>query len=357
MSENSNPLDREYFFPSLLRHRCKRNQVFRLMAGMMKRGYPLPDILLALAGFSLWFQGPLRRMATRVNEGVPLADALEDEWRRCPRLVIELARLGEHRGILPSTLALASELIENEDREGKKSELKNFLTYLWLVAGLLILIVLLLGVYVTPVFNELFAQSGMALPGFTGKVLGYSNILVNHFGLTILFLVAAVLLIKFGPRRLRGVAWLERAPVLGRLVGYRRWWRIAYGAGMLNRLGVPVDAALRALGRGMGYPAVEDAAARINARLAEGKSVAEAMEGERALAPMFRWAVASGYAAGDLAQTLIRFGEMTRELEAALTAQLIPVLEVVLIFVLALAAGLFVTAMYLPLLSLGGMTG
>jgi type II secretory pathway component PulF len=354
MSESPNVMGLRLEIPNLMPHARRRNQVFRWMAGMMKRGYPLPDILHSLADTTYSFHYPLRRMAMKVEEGVSLGDALSEEWRYCPRIVIELVKLGERRGILPQTMSLACELIDPPQPGGHKSSIKAILAYLAIITVVFLCLAAVMLIFVVPVFMAIFRDANIALPAFTNKVLLLSSLLVNNFFLLLLLCIPALIGLWFGLFKLQGAAFLEKVPLLGRLIGAGRWWRLAYGTGVLMREGVPLDMALATLARGLKYRAVEAAAARLGAHLKEGKTPAEAASAEPALVPMFRWAVSSGQAAGNLPATLIRLGEMERELEVALVSRLAPMLEVFFLIFLITVVGMFSVAMYQPIFVLGG---
>jgi type II secretory pathway component PulF len=289
------------------------------------------------------------------EEGAAVSELLEKKWGSfVPRLALELARLGDRRGLLPQALGLACELIDPARPAGFRSGVRNSLTYLAVNAAVGIGAVALLLFMVFPQIERVFADSGIALPSLTVGVITIFRYLFDYLGLFLLVGVMVLVGVFLAGYRLRSLTVLEKIPLAGKLFRYARWWRILYGCGTLMEHGVALDEALAVMARGLHFSAGAEAAERVGARLREGQSPSEAVAPERGLAGVFRWAVAVGQERGELARTLQRTGIMFRERETLFITRLVPALEVISLLIILAVMGLFVAAMYSPFFLLAG---
>jgi type IV pilus assembly protein PilC len=237
----------------ILARGSERGQLYRWMAGMLRRGYPLPRILEALAGVSrrhrIWFLA----LAQQAREGIPLSQAMKKGWGYAPPIVRELVETGEKRNVLAQALTLACELIDPERPSDQKADLKTPSIYFGAVLAITLMTVSVLLIYVVPVFAKMFVDAGGALPLPTQVIISFSTWITKEYGALYLLFGAAILVIGLwlALKWDRADQLLERLPWLGRVFRYSRWWKIAYGMGTLMQEGVPLDEALATLGKGL----------------------------------------------------------------------------------------------------------
>lgn len=94
-------------------------ELLRLLALMLDEHLPLgPALGLLGPGLSDAYVGRIcRRLATQVERGTPLWQAIDDS-RALPRSIVPLVRWGEHTGQLPAALRTAAEMLEGRVARG-----------------------------------------------------------------------------------------------------------------------------------------------------------------------------------------------------------------------------------------------
>src|SRR5204863_1068583 len=130
------------------------------------------------------------------------------------------------------------------------SEFAGFLTYLGAVLGVLIVVVLLYGIIILPQFRSLYGGFGRELPGFTQLVFGsgawfFTLLLLGSLALLI-FLSWFVCLLRSRLRRYVPIpARLQRVPFVGPVaLAYNEYLWVSY-ARLLRTTGISAVQALR----------------------------------------------------------------------------------------------------------------
>jgi len=316
------------------------------MAGMMRRGYPLPSILESLSSVSRWYHGWLRKMAFHVREGVPFSEVLQKDWVSVPQLVKTLIKVGEEYNILPQALTLACELNKPQWPPGQKRRLLTILLY-FLCVGLLQSFIII--VFVVPVFEDMFKSFGSALPLLTQAVVITSRFITGHF----LALILVIVLFFVFIRKFRRLGWVpgftERLPLVGGIIKYSRWWKILYGMGRLFKEGVPLDRTVMALGEGLQMPSLERAGNRMSGRLGEGVQLVEAVRAEKIFPAGVLWAVASGETEDDISPALMRAGEAYKELADTYLSRFTAVTNLIILIILFAMCAALIISVYMPI--------
>jgi len=135
-------------------------------------------------------------------------------------------------------------------RVAVRSEFAGFLTYLGAVLAVLIVVVCMYGLFILPQFRSLYGGFGRELPTLTGLVFGggaplFTLLLLSAFGL-IIFLCWFVYLLRRQLRRYVALsAGYERIPLVGPVaVAYHQYLWLSY-AGLLRAGGIQAADALR----------------------------------------------------------------------------------------------------------------
>jgi type IV pilus assembly protein PilC len=334
---------------SLFPH-SKQKRLLAQMAGMLRRGYPLSRILESLAGVSHKYRQWLLRMARQVREGATLSMAMKKDWVAVPPIVGSLVDVGEKQGALPKILTLACELNDPDQLPGQRFKLFGLTLYFFFVGVFLLGMVMVL---VVPVFEEMFASFGRGLPYLTQLTVGVSRTVGRYSLPLVLVFTAAFVLIRcharwvYRWRLLYGI--VERIPLAGRYFRYSRWWKMLYGLGGLMKAGVPLEDAVKAMGRGLRMPAMVQASDRISTRLAQGMDLAEALRAEKIFPTGISWAVAVAEAGGDIPDTLVTLGAAYRGLAQGLMGRLAAGINVLILLVIVWTICGIIVSMYLPI--------
>lgn len=130
----------------------------------------------------------LQDMAVLGDDGISLA-AIFQKTGRFPAYVCTLLTVGEQVGKTEETLtALAQYYIR---REQMRRQIRSSLLYPAMLLGVLLAVMVILLVWVLPVFDDVYAQLGSRLTGLAGSLLTFGTVL----GKLLPFLCAGLVLI------------------------------------------------------------------------------------------------------------------------------------------------------------------
>lgn len=325
------------------------------LAAAAETGRPIAAGLEALAAeaTSARTRQVLLDLSRRVTAGESLDAALEAQQGRLPDAMPAVIRAGQRVGRLPLALLRYVDL-ERESRELQRSLWVSLLYPLVLMIGCLA-ILLLLAVYVIPMFDAIFVDFSVELPRLTTAVLGLSQ-LTRQFWSTLLVAGAALLIGGYFAIRLLVPAavrstLLDLIPLFGWM---RRNFAIARFARLLALLmdgATPFPEAVRLAGAAAN-PGLEAAADRLAGAVESGIAPEEAAQDSSAwprwLVPVFRWHD-RGPAFSEALETAADLC-VTRSQEQMTLATL--VMEPAVIVCVALTIGGVVVSLFLPLVKL-----
>lgn len=149
----------------------------------------------------------LSQMALRADEGAALSAVLRESGK-FPGYVSAMIEVGEQTGKVEQTLTAVARYYEGRGRMDRY--LRSALVYPASLLGVLVAVVLVLLVWVLPVFNDVYSRLGSSLTGVAGGLLTLGSALRKGMPVIcgVIVLIGAVLVIK--PLRGRIMAWWSR---------------------------------------------------------------------------------------------------------------------------------------------------
>lgn len=137
----------------------------------------------------------LAQMALRADEGAALSAVIR-ETKKFPGYVSAMIEAGERTGKTEQTLAAVARYYER--RWHMDRYLRFALMYPTSLLGVLLAVVVVLLVWVLPIFNDVYARLGSSLTGIAGGLLTLGNILRKGMPVIcgVVALIGAVLIIK-----------------------------------------------------------------------------------------------------------------------------------------------------------------
>ncbi|MFJ6023499.1 type II secretion system F family protein [Brevundimonas sp. NPDC092305] len=304
--------------------------------------------------------GPiLMEVASSIVEGQSFAAALERHPRVFPEYFRASIAAGEQSGRLSEVLAHLTDFVAAREKAGRKIQLA--LLYPALLAGVSLLMITLLLVYVVPDIVKVFVSRGAALPLLTRALIGLSGA-VQSFGLPLLVFMA---LLGFGWNRWLAVPANARAFARFRLNtppfrGFTRQLNAARFAGSLATLvrsDVPLVDALRAAAAVTPNAYVRERALYATQRVREGASLRRALSEAEVFPRMLLAVVASGEQSGRLGPGLERAAaDLEQDLEQLVTA-LVALVEPAVLLVMGGVVLLMVLAILMPIINLNNLAG
>ncbi len=298
----------------------------------------------------------LREVAAAVEKGKSLSDAFKEHRRQLPPILINMLVAGEVSGTLDQALRRLA--IHFEKEHELREKIKSAMTYPLLVAGMALVAMVFLMIFVVPIFVELFTGMGAQLPLPTRLVLGVSNLLTRYWYLLLLLLGALYFAFRRAAAGERGKEMIDRLlmrlPVAGPLTRKTLVARFARTLATLLRSGVPLLLSLETVENVAGnmLAAREIAAARENIR--EGERMAPVFSKSKFLSPMDVSMMAVGEESGALDDLLEKLAVFHEQEVETMVARLSSTLEPLLIAGVGVMVAFIALSIYLPLFGMAG---
>ncbi len=325
----------------------------RQFATMINSGLPLVQALDILAEQSenKQLKDVTKQVVYDVESGHTLADALRKHPKAFSELYVNMVAAGEAGGILDTILLRLATFMEKNDALVRK--VKGAMIYpavIFAVAGLCIVVLL---IFVIPVFQDMFAGIGQALPLPTRIVIGASDFLKGFWwamgGGGFLAWVLFKRYYATPDGKLNIDKLMLHVPVLGDLIRKSSVSRFTRTLGTLIASGVSILDGLEITAKTAGNRVIHDAVMESRASIAGGETIAAPLQKSKVFPPMVISMIAVGEQTGGLDEMLSKIADFyDEEVDAAVEA-LLALMEPVMIVVLGAVVGGMIVAMYLPI--------
>ena len=330
---------------------------FRQFSVMIDAGLPLVQCLEILAANqeNPSFQKTLTGVRTTVEGGATLANAMRQYPVVFDDLTTNMIEAGETGGILDIILQRLAVYVEKAVR--LKAAVKSALIYPVAVVSLAGLIVGALLKWVVPIFANLFAGLGVALPLPTRIVMGLSGFCAE-------FLVGG-----HRGRRGRLSLVLERSariredaitstnscsicPSSDRCLRKIAVGRFTRTLGTLITSGVPILEGLAITARTSGNAVLEEALMKVRKAIEEGRTIVDPLRECGVFPNMVTQMIGVGEATGAMDSMLQKIADFYEEEVDAATKDMLAMLEPVIIGLLGVTIGGIVISLYMPLFAM-----
>jgi type IV pilus assembly protein PilC len=334
----------------------------RQFSVMIDAGLPLVQCLeiLAQQQDNKYFQQILLQVRQDVEEGSTLAAAMARHPRVFDQLYANMVEAGETGGILDLILQRLSTFIEKIVK--LKRDIISAMIYPAAVILLAIVAVAVIMIVVIPQFQQIFLGllgPGEALPLPTRIVVGFSNFLAGWGGLSILGgVIAVVVAVRFyykTPSGHRNIDYLLlKIPIIGDIFRKISVARFSRTLSTLLSSGVPILQSLDITAKTSGNVIIESAITKVRAGVERGENFVDPLKATEVFPHMVAQMIGIGEQTGALDAMLGKIADFYEaEVDSAI-ANLLTLIEPILIGFLGVTIGSNVIAMYLPLFTLIG---
>jgi type IV pilus assembly protein PilC len=329
---------------------------FRQFSVMIDAGLPLVQCLEILAANqeNPSFQKTLTGVRTTVEGGATLANAMRQYPVVFDDLTTNMIEAGETGGILDIILQRLATYVEKAVR--LKSAVKSALIYPVAVVSMAMLIVGALLKWVVPIFANLFAGLGVALPLPTRIVMGLSAFVQTFWWI----FLAGVVGVWFGIKQIRkhptGRYYFDKTllfiPVIGGLLRKIAVGRFTRTLGTLITSGVPILEGLSITARTSGNAVLEEALLKVRKAIEEGRTIVDPLRECGVFPNMVTQMIGVGEATGAMDSMLQKIADFYEEEVDAATKDMLAMLEPIIIAILGVSVGGIVISLYMPLFAM-----
>ncbi len=289
-----------------------------------------------------------------VEAGGSLSDSLGRHPKEFPPIMVNMIRAGEVGGFLDGAL---DSIAVNFEKESKlRSTIKSAMAYPVMVLALSVIAVILMLLFIVPIFKTMFEGLGSELPLPTQMLVTLSASMV--YVLPVLAVAAVIFSVWW--RNNKNTDQVRsfvdpiklKLPIFGALMKKIAVARFTRNLSNMIGAGVPILQALSVVGDTSGNWVLSEAAKRVADSVRQGKSIAGPLSEEPVFPPMVVQMIAVGEDAGSLELMLAKVSDFYDAEVQATTEALTSLIEPLLIAFLGVVVGGMIIALYLPIFSI-----
>jgi type IV pilus assembly protein PilC len=328
----------------------------RQFSVMIDAGLPLVQCLEILGSQqqNKTFARVLQQTRMDVEGGASLADAMRKHPKAFDELFTNMIAAGEAGGILDTILKRLATYIEKNVK--LKAQVKGAMVYpvsVLSIAGIVIAVILW---KVIPTFASMFAGLGAELPLPTRFVIALSQWFVRLLPFLVIGGILLVVAFRryyatYGGRRVVDKIILK-APIFGTLMQKIAVARFCRTLATLISSGVPILDGLEITARTSGNAIIEDAIMFVRKGVESGLTLAQPLKETGAFPAMVVQMIGVGEQTGALDAMLSKIADFYEEEVDQAVANLLTMMEPIMILFLGISVGGIIIAMYLPLFDL-----
>lgn len=328
----------------------------RQMATMIAAGLSLMKTLSILAEQTenKKLADVLGAVRSDVETGSSFSESLAKHPLTFPRLMIYLVRAGETGGFLDGALVSVADSLESDVK--LRATIKSAMTYPVAVLCMAILAVIVMLIFIVPVFKAMFDSLGGELPAPTQFLVVMS---ANMFWIVPLLVVGTVswsmwwrankhtdrVRRVFDPLKLK-------APVFGQLFTKVAIARFSRNFAAMIGAGVPILQSLSIVGETSGNWVIEDALKKVQDSVRLGNSIAGPLTTESVFPPMVVQMISVGEDSGSLEVMLSKVADFYDEEVESTAEALTSLIEPLMIAVIGTIIGGMIVALYMPIFTI-----
>lgn len=328
------------------------------LATLLQAGLPL------MSALSLITKGQknqsLQALIAEIAKGLEAGQSLFQTLKQYPEhfndLFCNLILAGEQSGQLDIMLERLAVYLDAQ--QSMKKKIKKALRYPLLVLSLGLIVSGLLMILVIPQFEQLFRELGAPLPALTQALIHVSQVSQKYWLLTLISLSGLGLTLQ---RIYKKVIPCQHAlqrliltlPILGVIISKTIVARFTRTLSLTFAAGIPLREAINIAAHTCGNQVYYQAAMRIEAQVAEGKSIHQAIQNTHVFPQVVTELISIGEESGRLDDMLTKIATLYEAQVNTSLDTLGSLLEPLIMSVLGVFIGGLVLALYYPIFTLG----
>ncbi|MCG5531253.1 type II secretion system F family protein [Halorhodospira halochloris] len=329
----------------------------RQLHALIHAGVPIIRALRGLADNSSnpKLKRTLREVASGLESGQSLTEAMREHPKVFPTLLLAMIRVGEDSGRLEESLQRMAASLDQE--RTTRDRVKQALRYPSFVLVAILAALVIINLFVIPAFSDIFAQMDADLPFTTVILINSSEFFTNYW----LYIFAGLAGVFFGVRayintvngRLLWDRLKLRIPVVGNILLRALLARFARTFSMALRSGVPILSAMSSVAESTDNAYISQGINGLRDGIERGEGLYAVSERSGLFTPLVLQMLAVGEETGQISDMMDQVAEFyEREVEVdleKLSSSIEPiVISFIAVLILVLALGVF-----LPMWQLG----
>jgi type IV pilus assembly protein PilC len=289
-----------------------------------------------------------------MSEGKTLASSLATREKEWGELTVALISAGEASGGLDTSIKKAA--IELESKERLKKKVKSALFYPAAVLAITILLVSALLLFVVPKFESIYGDMGSSLPTVTKVVLALSDKAGIFFTVLGVLSAGSYIAVKRWRENEAGALKFDKIkiklPLVGKLFEKSSVARLSSTLAALLGAGVPLLECLKYASLSVGLKTHEMALIRAKERVTDGIPLSVALYETGVFPELMIQLITVGSETGALPEMMAKYSESAIEELNDTTESMTTLIEPLMMVVIGGIVGIFLVALYLPVLDI-----
>ncbi len=276
-----------------------------------------------------------------------------------PDYVVHMVTIGEESGNMDIVMDSLADYYEREDNI--KSNLKSAVSYPLIMVFMMLVVVIVLIMKVLPIFEQVFAQLGTNMSGFSQSLLNMGNALNRYSVVLVVLLVIIALLFfyfsntKSGRKAFRSL--MSKFRPTKRLISELESERFASGMVLTLSSGMDTYEGISLVKKLVETDEMKKKIDVCSSLLLEGDSFPEALEKAQIFTSFYSQMVAVGFKSGSMDKAMKQIAERFEHETERKIFTLISVLEPTLVIILSVIVGMILLSVILPLMGIMSTIG
>jgi type IV pilus assembly protein PilC len=331
----------------------------RQFSTMIDAGLPIIQCLdiLVQQQENKTFKTCLKTIKENVESGSTLAEAIKKYPKYFDDLFTNMIAAGEAGGILDTILRRLAAYMEKMAR--LKRKVKGAMTYPIVTLGIAVIVLVIILVFVIPVFQGMFDDFGGELPLPTQFVVNLSQFFKGN----VFYIIIALALFIFAFKRFRKTkkgrdlvdSMVLKLPLFGILVRKVAVAKFTRTMGTMLTSGVAILEALDIVAKTAGNTTIEKAIYGVRSAISEGRTMADPLSESGVFPSMVCQMIAVGESTGALDAMLSKIADFYDEEVDQAVENLTSLIEPFMLVFLGVTIGGLVISMYLPIFKMASV--
>jgi len=303
------------------------------------------------------FKKVLKEILRSIEGGEPMSRGLAKFPKIFDEMFVNMTVAGEQSGQFATIMKRLADILQNSSR--LKRKVKSAMTYPTVIMSIALLLCWALIQFVVPTFADMFKGSGKPLPGLTQALVNIADFIKGWWYVIIPSIVAAIWLFGRWKKTEKGRyafdEFMLKMPVFGQLNHKSSVGRFARLLAQMLGAGVPILKSIDVVAGSLGNHVLERSVRLAGKEVEQGNQLATALTGKPYMPLILIRMIAAGEKAGRVEDMLNSVADAYDEEVETLLATLTSLMEPFLMVFLGAVIGIVVTAMFLPIFSMGSL--
>ena len=328
------------------------------LASMLKTGLPLLDALNIISESTddKSLRIVFKDAAISISRGSTFVSTLEKYPDVFDEMYVALVSAGEIAGLLDQVLDRESLLLESLSKI--KGQIKSALAYPLAIFALTVIVVIIMLLFVIPVFQDMYASSGADLPELTQLMVDASNFLrdpIQIFKIVPIFIFLIFVLKRLFKKK-SFLYWkdslLLKIPLTKDLITKSSLANFSRTLSALNSAGVPILESLLISKKTIGNRVFKKIVNKMNEEIQYGQPLYKVLASEKVIPILFTSMFRIGEETGELSEMINKLADFYEDEVETSVKGLTSLLEPLMIVFVSGVVAFILVAMYLPMFNM-----